>query len=561
MRIFYEDILRSLYKRFKDVEVDRTNNPKFGDYYTNLAFKLTKTLKKSPKIIADEILKWEHPEGFRVINRNGYINFFVEDDGLCGFINDLYKNGSVSRDLSFRVLVEFISANPTGPLNVANARAGAIGDTIVRILKFLGFKVESEYYVNDSGSQIINLALSVLHHINPERYEFPEDGYRGEYIKELALEFKDVGGINGYEEFGRKVAYKILETQKSSLKRYGIKFDRFVFESEIRKSRYPQMVMDALSSLGLVYYLDKDGRRFEFRDKNVAEIMDRCREGVALVFKSSEFGDDKDRVLIRSNGQPTYFFWDSAYHLQKMLRNYNAIVDIWGPDHYGYVPRMKAMVESLSRFYNIKVHYEVVIHGQVNLYEGKKGLRMSKREGRIFSLDDLVDEVGKDAARFFMLMRAPSTELVELAKKAEKDNPVYYTQYAHARIKGLIDYALNNNVHPVDIKDFHNEDERNLARTLQFFPYYVLKTLPLPLRKTYTFGYTEGLSAEFSPNLLVDYLIELSHLYHRFYQNNRIVGSGRASERLALSIATMRVLEMGLYMIGVSAPDRMVKED
>jgi len=561
MDIPYINIVKTIAERFEGAEVDRTQDLKFGDYYTNLAFKMAKDYKKPPKVIAEEIAKSINIEGVSSEVSGGYINFKLNDDTLLRFINQMAKGIDLSKNLNTSILVEFISANPTGPLNVANARAGAIGEAIVRVLRFLGYKVHSEYYVNDAGSQIINLALSVLHHIDKDRYEFPEGGYRGDYIKSLAEVFKDKyrGDI---ETFGREISHKILESQKDTLRRYGIEFDNFVFESEIRSSEYPDMVIKALYEKNLIYYQDKEGKTFKVEEGSLKDVIDRCKNGYALMFKSSNFGDDKDRVLIRSNGEPTYFFWDSAYHLHKLFRNYDILIDIWGPDHYGYVPRMKAMIEALKEYYKLGSQFVVIIHGQVNLYEDGKMMRMSKREGKIYTLDDLLDDVGKDAVRFFMLLRSPSSELnfdISLARKFEKENPVYYTQYAHARISSLLDYARENGIKPSEIREFSNEDERILGRILQFFPYYILKVLPLPLRNSYIFDRYYEVSADFSPNLLVDYLIELSHTYHKFYQNNRIVGSGRDGERLTLSLAVMNVIREGLNLIGVDAPKRMVK--
>jgi arginyl-tRNA synthetase len=535
MGIAYFEVLKVLKERFGFGELDRTENPEYGDYYTNIAFKMAKEKRKPPVEIAQELSKEMRLDGVEVLPVKGYINFRVEDGKLCEIVNNFAKGIELKKDLGKRVLVEFISANPTGPLNVANARAGAVGDTIVKILKFLGFSAESEYYVNDCGSQIINLALSVLHKIDPEKYPFPEDGYRGEYIEDLAKEFKGEK-FEDLEEFGRRIAHRILDWQKDTLKRYGINFDRFVLESEIRKSEYPDMVLRALKEENLLY--ESDG---------------------ALYFKSTNFRDDKDRVLIRSNGEPTYFFWDSAYHLYKLLRGYDFIVDIFGPDHHGYVPRMRAMVQALKEYYKLNGEYAVIINGQVNLMEGGEKLRMSKREGRIYTLDELLDEVGRDAVRFFMLLRSPSSELnfdISLAKKLNVENPVYYVQYAHARIKSLLDYASSNGISDGDIRDLQNEDERRLARAIQFFPYYLLKTLPLTLREEYLFG-KGGISSDFLPNLLVDYLMELAGEYHGFYQRNRIVGDKRQRERLRLSIAVMNILKTSLELLGVSAPERM----
>ncbi len=561
MDIPYINLVKTLAERFEGVEVDRTQDLKFGDYYTNLAFKMAKDYKKPPKVIAEEIVESVNVEGVYTEVAGGYINFQLNDSTLLRFINRMAKGIDLSKNVNTSILVEFISANPTGPLNVANARAGAIGEAIVRVLRFLGYKVHSEYYVNDAGTQILKLALSVLHHIDKNKYEFPEGGYKGEYIKTLAKLFKDKYHSDT-EAFGREISHKILESQKDTLRRFGIEFDNFVFESEIRGSEYPDMVIDALRDRNLIYYQDKEGNTLGVGEKRLKDIVERCRSGYALMFKSSDFGDDKDRVLIRSNGEPTYFFCDSAYHLHKLFRNYDILIDIWGPDHYGYVQRMKAMVEALSEYYKLKSQFVVIIHGQVNLYEDGKMIRMSKREGKIYTLDELLDDVGKDAIRFFMLLRSPSSELnfdISLARKFEKDNPVYYTQYAHARISSLLEYARENGIKPSRIKDFSNDDERLLARILQFFPYYILKVLPPTLRNSYIFDHHYEISADFSPNLLVDYLIELSHAYHKFYQNNRIVGSGRDGERLTLSLAVMNVIREGLNLIGVSAPERMVK--
>jgi len=566
------------------VVVDRTQNPKFGDFSTNAPFKLARERRQPPPAIAQELAEKLKPvlEGrFSVAATGGYVNFRMEEEALAGWTNWAAEDPwpEVFPKAGPKVLVEFISANPTGPLNVANARAGAIGDSIVRILKFVGFEAESEYYVNDAGKQIANLGLSVLHFIAPDRFPMPEDGYRGDYVKDLAKEFlpeaapllaKEPEGITlrEAEEFGRKVAHYVLKLQKESLERYGILYDRFVYESQIRESDYPHKVYSILKGAGLLYFADAEGEEANVPPpENFNDLYEEGRyryEGLALLFKATKYGDDKDRVIVRSNGEPTYFFWDSAYHLHKLERGYDYILDIFGPDHHGYVPRMKAVMRAFMEATGINAIYDVIIHGQVNLYEGGERVRMSKRRGRIYTLDDLVADVGKDAVRFFMLLRAPQTELnfdLTLARSAVKENPVFYTQYAHARIMSLLDYAKANGVEGKPIENLPG-DERGVAALVQYFPYYLLKTLPIRLREEVWRGLNlpyadvEG-KMDFSPNLVVDYLIELSHTYHRFYQNNRIVGSDRQGERLTLSRAVLYAVRRGLNLLGVSAPERM----
>ncbi len=584
MKGAYRELEEALRENVGPVVVDRTQNPKFGDFSTNAPFKMARERRQPPPVIAQELAEKLRPvlEGrFSVAAAGGYVNFRMEEEALAGWTN--WAAGDpwpeVFPKSGPKVLVEFISANPTGPLNVANARAGAIGDSIVRILKFLGFRAEGEYYVNDAGRQIANLGLSVLHFIKPDTFPLPKDGYRGEYVRDLAREFvpeattllaKGPEGITlrEAEEFGRKVAHHILKLQKESLKRYGIEYDRFVKESEIRGSDYPERVYSILKGAGLLYFADADGNEANVPlPETFGELYegDRCRyEGYALLFRATRYGDDKDRVMVRSNGEPTYFFWDSAYHLHKLDRGYDYLIDIFGPDHHGYVPRMKAVMGAFMEATGTNAVYDVIIHGQVNLYEGGERVRMSKREGRIYTLDDLVADVGKDAVRFFMLLRAPQTELnfdLDLARKAAKENPVFYTQYAHARIMSLLDYAKANGVEGKPIKDLPGE-ERGVAALVQYFPYYLLKALPIRLREEVWRGLNlpyadvEG-KMDFSPNLLVDYLIELAHTYHSFYQNNRIVGSDRQGERITLSRAVLYTVRYGLNLLGVSAPERM----
>ncbi|NPA80564.1 MAG: arginine--tRNA ligase [Thermotogae bacterium] len=582
MRGAYITLERTLRERVGPVEVERTQNPKFGDFTTNAPFKLARERRQPPPKIAQEMAESVEPHlkgRFSLSVAGGYINFRMEDEALGGWTDEVARGRweSLFPKSGVRILVEFISANPTGPLNVANARAGAVGDSIVRILKLLGYDAESEYYVNDAGMQIVNLGLSILHFIAPDKFPMPEDGYRGDYVRELAREFVSEAApllakgptqlsLTEAEEFGRKVAHRILQLQKETLRRYGIHYDNFVHESWIRKSEYPERTYAILRRMNLLYFQDGHGEISHEVPPSLSDLYDGGTyryPGWALYFKSTLYGDDKDRVVVRSNGQPTYFFWDAAYHLYKLLRGYEYIYDIFGPDHHGYIPRMKAVMRAFMEATGREATYDVIIAGQVNLYEEGRRVRMSKRAGRIYTLDDLMDEVGKDAVRFFMLLRAPQTELnfdLTLAKKAVKENPVFYTQYAHARIRSLLDYAEANGAEPQPMGAPLGE-ERDVAALVQYLPYYLIKTVPLNLREgvfaSMGLPSTSGTTGQFSPNLLVDYLIELAHTYHRFYQNNRIVGAPRQGQRLTLSEAVMHTVKLGLNALGVEAPDRM----
>ena len=584
MKGAYPDLEGILRRNIGPVVVERTKAAKFGDFTTNAPFRLARERRKPPPAIARDLAEELEPAlkgRFSVSTAGGYINFRVEEKALAHYTNTASRDPwpSLFPTGGSRILVEFISANPTGPLNVANARAGAVGDSIVRILKFLGFRAESEYYVNDAGRQVANLGLSVLHFVAPDRFPMPEDGYRGDYVKEVARDFVPEAAsllakgpeaitFREAEEFGRKVAHAILKGQIETLKRYGIEYDRFIYESEIRTSEYPERAFSILRKANLLYFADPEGGEASLpvpdRFSGLYEGGRYRYEGYALLFRAKAYGDDKDRVMVRSNGEPTYFFWDSAYHLHKLERGYDYILDIFGPDHHGYVPRMKAVMRAFMEATGRIAVYDVIISGQVSLYSEGRRVKMSKRTGKIYTLDDLLSEVGRDAVRFFMLLRAPQTELnfdLSLARRAVKENPVFYTQYAHARIMSLLDFAGSNGVKEKPLESLPG-DERDVAMLVQYFPYYILKSVPIPLREEVWRrmdlpAEDVGGKMEFSPNLIADYVIETSHAYHRFYQNNRIVGSDRQGERITLSKAVMFAVRHALNLLGVSAPERM----
>ncbi len=465
--------------------------------------------------------------------------FFEKIETVLGFVNLKLKNeilinslGLIYRDVSEyfrgekknkRVLVEYISANPTGPLNVANARAGVIGDLLVESFNISGFDVDSEYYYNDCGKQIELLGISLrerVKEIKGEEFKIPEEGYYGEYLKNIAREYVERRYnvlsfiVENYKDYALK---KIVEMQKKSLKNFGTEFKNYIYESEIRKSTLIREVLKKLEN----YTYKKEG---------------------AIYFKSTEFGDDKDRVLMKSDGEYTYFLVDIAYHLHKIKRGYDYLINLWGPDHHGYIPRMKGALRALGFD-----KFEVLIVQQVNLRRGKERVRMSKRKGEIYSLDDLIKEVGKDAARFFLLLRAPSTPLdfdLELAKKMSQENPLYYVQYAHARCNQIEEFAKK--------KGFNMEIPENI----KFDP----KEIEI-IKKIYLIqDIYEKISEKFVTHLLPFKLINLVSVFHSFYQSERVVDENNAENTLRRLFIVRCLKNLLKFMLGsmkIKAPEKM----
>lgn len=521
------EIVEKKYGVKPDFFLEESKDEAFGDYTTNLPFKLARDLKKNPQQIGEEIVS--ALADFTVLEKGeiqkGFLNLRISAESLGEILNKIARSpdeyGKNTLGNGKRVNLEFVSANPTGPLVVVNARAAAVGDSLKRIMGFCGYSVDSEFYINDAGGQIEKLRKSIIARINELQglqAEFPEDGYHGEYIYDIA---RKIIQENFRGDPGRFAIDYIHNWQKETLRKYRVDFDYFVFESQIRNSDYPQKTRKVLESLGLLY-----------------------NEEGAVLFKSTKFGDDKDRVLIRSNGEPTYFFFDLAYHLYKIERNYDILIDIWGPDHHGYIPRMKAGLRALG--YNPE-NFQVLIAQQVNLVRGSERVKMSKRKGEIYSMDDLIEEVGTDAARFFFLTRTVSSHLdfdLELARTIGVQNPVYYIQYSHARIASLIDFGSEQGC-SYEAGKFNllvEPEERSIMRKIMLFP----DTL-------------QSVSRTLEPHLLVRYLLDLAELYHSYYQKIRIVTEDRdrSNARLLLSYGVKTVVKNGLNLLGVEAPERM----
>jgi len=655
----FEEIRDAIKKKFPEffdvhddveVKISRVPEGRWGFWAVNVFFQMAPFYKRSPEQLAEEAGKYLEKlsliSDYRVFG--GYLNFHVAPDVVARTIKKLVESGKLSAikmccdrgmevpsffravpDFSdypelekyrdkipalrkLRVLLEFVSANPTGPLHVGHGRCAAIGDSLARILSFLGFDVEKEYYVNDSGVQIRLLGLSVLARMKelapskvPGEWKMPQDGYRGEYIVDIAKrllgEFSSSRFAHGDPESLLEYASKraveiILEDIKSDLKEFGVEFDNWFFEGNLMKSgerAYGNLVfngssdlekvMELFSSASLIY--EKDG---------------------AIWFRSTEFGDDKDRVLIRESGTPTYFGLDAAYHYTKVVRGYDVLFNVWGFDHHGYVKRLSSVVgvlkncmrirygnesapkvvelggdcrgpvfylkETLTRdleekdlmrsssehpdeigpFKHFGLDFKVLLYQMVRLKRAGEPVAMSTRAGEFITLRQLREEVGNDAARFIYLTKTIDTPLdfdLELAKKKNLENPVYYVQYAHARCSSILkkaglslDEALDyfNQIGEEKIASLMEPADADLLSSLFYF------AVMLPL------VYQTG-----DPYFLTWFLLTFARDFHNFYANNRVIGSKNEEFRVAEVALVKLFLKTFLGLLGVSAPDEM----
>lgn len=525
-----------------EVTVDRTQNPEFGHYTSSISFNLSKIFRRSPYEIAKGIVeKLDDPLGFidRVEIKGGFINFFLKETAFHLVIREIIKErtnyGRSNEGQGEKVQIEFVSANPSGPLHVGNGRGGALGDVLANIFEWFGYTVEREFYVNDVGTQMNLLALSVearMKELLGMPFEFPEEGYHGEYVKDIAkLAIDNFGDdiwslsqeerLERIKEFAKDT---ILEWQRKDLEDFGIRFDCWYKESTLHKKNLLREAFNILKANGYTY--EKDG---------------------AVWFASTRFGDEKDRVLIKSDGSSTYFLADIAYHLDKYRRGFSRIIDIWGADHYGYVARMKAGVEALGYDPNT---LELIIYQIVHLFRGGSAVRMSKRAGEMVTLRELLDEVGKDAARYFFVMRDPNSQLdfdIDLAKTQSANNPVYYVQYAFARCSSLFRQA---EARGVEIERMFDCDLSYLKDPLEIELMITLEDFPDILKNAF---YNRA------PHRLTFYLESLAKSFHSFYNSLRILQEEEPVmyARMALVFATQQVIKNGLDIIGVSAPERM----
>jgi arginyl-tRNA synthetase len=505
-----------------EVKFFPTENKSFGDYFTPIAFELSKKLKRPPEKIAQSLSKKLTLPYFvkKIEVVKGYLNFWLTEKFLYEYLEKIVKEGKnfgkENKGKGKKVLLEFISANPTGPLVVANGRAGVVGDTLARILKFRGYKVETEYYVDDCGVQIELLEDSIKkikEAMEGKEVEFPEEGYKGEYIKEIAKEVKK----RKIADIKRYAINFIVEMQKKSLNQFGIKFDNWYYESKIRESIYPQKVIEKLKSQNFLY----------------------SKEGAVWV--KTEYGE---KVLVKKGGDFTYRFSDIAYHLEKYERGYDLLIDLFGPDQ-SHIPELKFI---LSLFGITEEVLKIITIEWTTFFRGGEKVSMSKRKGEFITLEDLIKEVGVDVSRFFFLMRRNEAHLefdIELAKKESKDNPVYYVQYAIARINSIITKVKEKNfsLPPANSSLLIEREELSLLRKLIHFPEILSQ-----------------IEEKFSPHFLPFYLIELATLFHNFYEKHRVIIENNlplTSSRLLLIKAVRQVFVNGLSLMGISIPERM----
>ena len=516
-----------------------------GDLACPLAFALAKALRRPPAEVAAAVK--EHLAADAVVERvevagGGYLNFFLGGEvweGVLGSIEAAGPGWGHGLALSGeRILVEFVSANPTGPLVVANARAASFGDALCRCLEAAGAKVEREYYVNDAGSQVRNLGLSVTAFWFKEQgreseFAIPEDGYRGGYVKSLVEPsfslvpeaFVPHAQPEIVDRLAQVSVGEMLKRQKADLGKLSVAFTSWFHESELHRQGKVGEALEALEAKGAVY--EKDGARW---------------------FRATAHGDEKDRVLIKSDGQPTYTLPDVAYHRHKFARGFTRLIDIVGADHQVEMATLRAALAVLGEPVD---RLEVIITQFVTLKRGSEKVKMSKRSGDVVPLSELVDEVGPDAARFLFLLRAPSSHLefdLELAKSTTMENPVYYVQYAHARLCNVVEHAKAEGLGSPSAVDgaparLADPESRLVLRKLARWPLVVEKA-----------------ALTRAPHLLAHELMELAQAVHQFYSQNRVVGAETAElarARLALVAAARQTLANGLALLGVTAPERM----
>lgn len=525
------------------IQIELSEDGKFGDITSNVALVNAKLLNKKPLDFANEILKKLNYDR-NIISKvevagPGFINFYLSDDFIKQNIYNILASGNEYGKTSLfkgrRANVEWVSANPTGPLHAGHGRQVALGKAIVNLLQAIGYQVEREYYYNDAGSQMKNLANSVYARymqIFDKNFPFPEDGYFGEYITQIAQQiykqYKDTYLGNFDFEFFKLFAEQYnFNSIKKTLEKLGIEFDQYFSETSLYKSSEIESLLRYYRENGFSY--EKDG-------------------AIWLKMEGNNFKSDK--VIVKQTGEPTYRLPDIAYHINKIRRGYDLIVDIFGSDHSD---TYKEVLYGVSRAGYDVSHIKVIIHQMVTFRKGEKTVKLSKRSGESFTLDELIEEIGPDATQFFFVMRAPSSHLdfdIELAKQSSEKNPVFYLQYAHARICGIIRNAANYSSDLMattpELASLHllkNDDEKQLLRILFFYPYEVYKS-----------------ALNFEPHKIISYLNLVAENFHRFYHNNRVLDSENielSKARLSLSLATKFVLNNGLNIIGVNAPERM----
>jgi len=540
LRESVQRIVREKFPEAGDFEVDleRPKNPDHGDFTTNAALQLAKRVGKKPREVAEAITAaFQGVEGVAgtSVAGPGFINFTLAVESRFNVVREILageaKFGRTDARHGEKIMVEFVSANPTGPLHVGHGRQAALGDVISTLLEWQGWRVTREFYYNDTGNQIANLALSVQARIRQARgesVEMPKDGYLGDYIREIAREyasahFGDVAG-NNLEQIRAFAVDYLRKEQDVDLNAFGVKFDSYFLESSLYADGKVDETVGALLAAGHTY-----------------------ESAGAMWLRTTDFGDDKDRVMRKSDGTYTYFVPDVAYHLHKFRRGFGHVVNVQGADHHSTVTRVRSGLQALEM--GIPRGYpDYVLHQMVTVMKGGEEMKISKRAGSYVTVRDLIDEVGRDGVRYFFLMRRVDSQLVfdiDLARSQSDDNPVYYVQYAHARICSVLrewggDIA---SLAGADVSRLTSPYEAALAQKLAEFPQILARA-----------------AAEFAPHLVTYFLHDdVAARLHTYYNSERFLVEDESLKlaRLALVAATRQVLANGLAVLGVSAPERM----
>ena len=546
----------------EDIEVNSCKDKKFGDFSSNIAMKYANTYKENPRKLAEDIInKIKENDNIAKIEiaGPGFINFFISRNKKSEIIEKILEEknnfGKNNSGIKSNILVEFVSANPTGPLHVGHGRGAAFGDCLSNILSENGFNVTKEYYVNDAGKQIDILTISVLQRYHElinsnEKFSY-EDLYKGDYIWDIAAEIhrnhnsfffiknlKELNNLSQDEYIAcikkkltnkkfdgmKKIAVEyILKDIKQSLNMAGIKYDSWFLESSLLESENLKLILDYLSQNNYTYVQDN-----------------------ALWFKSQDLGDEKDRVLIKENKDHTYLSTDIAYHKNKIERNFDKVINIWGADHHGYISRIKGAFQIFSKD---KSELIVLLVQFANLYRGKEKIAMSTRSGEFITLNELIKEVGKDATRFFYLTRKSDQHMdfdIELAKSNNSNNPVYYIQYAHARICSIFrilddnDSRFNFDKHKLNL--LNKDEELNIMKKLSSYPDIIINS-----------------AKKFEPHLLTNYMKELAQEVHSYYNKYQVLVDDKdlRNARLSLMQAIKHVFENSGRIVGITMPEKM----
>ncbi|HEY4602144.1 MAG TPA: arginine--tRNA ligase [Cerasibacillus sp.] len=527
-------------EQIPDIILEKPKSKEHGDYATNIAMQLTKIAKQAPRKTAEAIVEHFTSEHVTKVDiaGPGFINFFIDHAFLTKLVPSILQAGDnygrSEAGEGERIQIEFVSANPTGDLHLGHARGAAYGDALCNVLDVAGYDVEREYYINDAGNQIDQLAHSVearyMQALGKD-WDIPEDGYHGKDVQKFGQELKERDGdkwvhvaeeerLKYFRQYGLE---RELDKIKQDLAAFGVTFDNWFSETTLYEDKKIDEALDRLRESNLVY--EQDG---------------------ATWFKTTAYKDDKDRVLVKSDGSYTYLTPDIAYHKDKLDRGFNTLINIWGADHHGYIPRMKAAIQALG--YDEDT-LEVAVIQMVNLYEDGERVKMSKRTGKAVTLRQLMEEVGKDAMRYFFSMRSGDSHLdfdMDLARSQSNENPVYYVQYAHARICTLLKQADKKGFMVDETLDYSlltSEKEEELLVKLGEFPQMIAEA-----------------AEKRTPHKVTQYVFDLSTLLHSFYNAEKVLDEENrelTSARLALMEAVKITIANALRIIGVSAPESM----